>query len=330
METIFNYLENMFLQLPKTPEVLRAKQELGNMMEDKFQELIAEGRKENEAVGIVISEFGNLEELAEELGISQVVNHQNVERDTSRYVDREEAEAFIEMSRRTSIWVSFGVMLCILSPCALIYIGTLQDYSKNGISDGMIVLFGLIPLLLLVAIAVVMFCWNGMKMEKYEYMKKENFQMDAAFKEVLKQRQEQEKPKATLKLIIGILLCIFSVMPLLVVGAMFDDDLYAAYALIFLLVMVSVSICFFIAGGSTVNSLKILLQEEEFSKEGKKSQKLMDVIGGIYWPVATVIYLGWSFWTMDWGFTWIVWPIAGILYGVIASICNIVQKNVSE
>lgn len=330
METIFNYLENMFLQLPKTPEVLRAKQELGNMMEDKFQELIAEGRKENEAVGIVISEFGNLEELAEELGISQVVNHQNVERDTSRYVDREEAEAFIEMSRRTSIWVSFGVMLCILSPCALIYIGTLQDYSKNGISDGMIVLFGLIPLLLLVAIAVVMFCWNGMKMEKYEYMKKENFQMDAAFKEVLKQRQEQEKPKATLKLIIGILLCIFSVMPLLVVGAMFDDDLYAVYALIFLLVMVSVSIWFFIAGGSTVNSLKILLQEEEFSKEGKKSQKLMDVIGGIYWPVATVIYLGWSFWTMDWGFTWIVWPIAGILYGVIASICNIVQKSVSQ
>ncbi len=330
METIFNYLENMFLQLPKTPEVLRAKQELGNMMEDKFQELIAEGRKENEAVGIVISEFGNLEELAEELGISQVVNHQNVERDTSRYVDREEAEAFIEMSRRTSIWVSFGVMLCILSPCALIYIGTLQDYSKNGISDGMIVLFGLIPLLLLVAIAVVMFCWNGMKMEKYEYMKKENFQMDAAFKEVLKQRQEQEKPKATLKLIIGILLCIFSVMPLLVVGAMFDDDLYAAYALIILLVMVSVSIWFFIAGSSTVNSLKILLQEEEFSKEGKKSQKLMDVIGGIYWPVATVIYLGWSFWTMDWGFTWIVWPIAGILYGVIASICNIVQKSVSQ
>ena len=330
METIFNYLENMFLQLPKTPEVLRAKQELGNMMEDKFQELIAEGRKENEAVGIVISEFGNLEELAEELGISQVVNHQNVERDTSRYVDREEAEAFIEMSRRTSIWVSFGVMLCILSPCALIYIGTLQDYSKNGISDGMIVLFGLIPLLLLVAIAVVMFCWNGMKMEKYEYMKKENFQMDAAFKEVLKQRQEQEKPKATVKLIIGILLCIFSVMPLLVVGAMFDDDLYAVYALIFLLVMVSVSIWFFIAGGSTVNSLKILLQEEEFSKEGKKSQKLMDVIGGIYWPIATVIYLGWSFWTMDWGFTWIVWPIAGILYGVIASICNIVQKSVSQ
>lgn len=330
METIFNYLENMFLQLPKTPEVLRAKQELGNMMEDKFQELIAEGRKENEAVGIVISEFGNLEELAEELGISQVVNHQNVERDTSRYVDREEAEAFIEMSRRTSIWVSFGVMLCILSPCAHIYIGTLQDYSKNGISDGMIVLFGLIPLLLLVAIAVVMFCWNGMKMEKYEYMKKENFQMDAAFKEVLKQRQEQEKPKATLKLIIGILLCIFSVMPLLVVGAMFDDDLYAVYALIFLLVMVSVSIWFFIAGGSTVNSLKILLQEEEFSKEGKKSQKLMDVIGGIYWPIATVIYLGWSFWTMDWGFTWIVWPIAGILYGVIASICNIVQKSVSQ
>ena len=37
------------------------------MMEDKYNELIAEGKMDNEATGIVISEFGNLEELAEEL-----------------------------------------------------------------------------------------------------------------------------------------------------------------------------------------------------------------------------------------------------------------------
>ena len=67
METIRNYLENMFLNLPNTPEVYKAKNELWQMMEDKYTELKAEGKSENEAVGIVISEFGNLDELAADL-----------------------------------------------------------------------------------------------------------------------------------------------------------------------------------------------------------------------------------------------------------------------
>ena len=69
MEAIRNYLESMFMNLPMTAEVLKAKDELLQMMEDKYTELKEEGKSENEAVGIVISEFGNLEELAEDLGI---------------------------------------------------------------------------------------------------------------------------------------------------------------------------------------------------------------------------------------------------------------------
>ena len=69
METIRNYLNTMFAGLPDTPEVRKAFEELSAMMEDKYSELIEEGRSENEAVGTVISEFGNLEELAQTLGI---------------------------------------------------------------------------------------------------------------------------------------------------------------------------------------------------------------------------------------------------------------------
>ena len=74
METIRNYLETMFLNLPGTPEVMRAKMELGQMMEDKYNELISEGKSDNEAIGIVISEFGNLDELADSLGIKSFVD----------------------------------------------------------------------------------------------------------------------------------------------------------------------------------------------------------------------------------------------------------------
>lgn len=33
MEVILSYLENMFMNLPRTPQVLRAKEELASMME---------------------------------------------------------------------------------------------------------------------------------------------------------------------------------------------------------------------------------------------------------------------------------------------------------
>ena len=51
MEAIRNYLETMFANLPNTPEVLRAKNELWQMMEDKYNELIADGKSDNEEIG---------------------------------------------------------------------------------------------------------------------------------------------------------------------------------------------------------------------------------------------------------------------------------------
>lgn len=82
MEAIREYLHNMFLNLPETPQVLRAKAELMEMMEDKYEELMREGMSEKEAVGTVISEFGNLEELAEELGIDSFMKQEQAQSDT--------------------------------------------------------------------------------------------------------------------------------------------------------------------------------------------------------------------------------------------------------
>ena len=85
MEAIRNYLETMFLNLPNTPEVYKAKNELWQMMEDKYTELKNEGKSENEAVGTVIAEFGNLDELAEDLGIKQFVHQPRQEQTPMLY-----------------------------------------------------------------------------------------------------------------------------------------------------------------------------------------------------------------------------------------------------
>jgi hypothetical protein len=53
-----------------------------------------------------------------------------------------------------------------------------------------------------------------------------------------------------------------------------------------------------------------LLEEGDYTRLNKKAGRF----DGIYWAVALVIYLGWSFVNMRWEITWIVWPIAGILF----------------
>ena len=93
METIKNYLESMFRNLPNTAEVLKAKNELLQMMEDKYTELIREGKTENEAVAKVIAEFGNLDEVAASLGIKEVIGEKK-ER-TRRNVSLEEIQEFL-------------------------------------------------------------------------------------------------------------------------------------------------------------------------------------------------------------------------------------------
>lgn len=69
MEDISKYLDNLFAQLPNTPEARHAREELGQMMEDRYAELRAKGMGEKDAASAAIAEFGSQEEVRESLGL---------------------------------------------------------------------------------------------------------------------------------------------------------------------------------------------------------------------------------------------------------------------
>ena len=73
MEELKEYLNKVFENVPETPEMLRAKSELLQMMEDKYDGLIDDGMDEKEAISTVISEFGDFDEVGEELGIDKAL-----------------------------------------------------------------------------------------------------------------------------------------------------------------------------------------------------------------------------------------------------------------
>ena len=157
MEAIRNYLETMFANLPNTPEVLRAKNELWQMMEDKYNELIAEGKSDNEAVGTVIAEFGNLDEISEDLGIWNVVSKtQDI---TRRKVTIDEVKRYLHESSNYAYKLALGVFLCIISP-----IGAIIGDAAN-ITDALGILF----LMSFIAAAVVVFVHSSITLNKCDF-----------------------------------------------------------------------------------------------------------------------------------------------------------------
>lgn len=304
METISNYLDNMFINLPQTPEVLRAKEDLMEMMEDKYNELLSEGKMQNEAIGIVISEFGNIQELIEELGIADVhensVNENDVNKNDinenddkekffseedftkqekrendkceKRHVSDLEADEYLFVVRQSASKIASGVFLCICSPISIILLAGMQSVT-SVISDGVIAGVGVTVLLCMVACAVGLFISAGMKMDQFEYLKKECFVLNAAYEQKIYYVWESKKRKFTSKIIAGVMLCIVSVIPLIFVSLITENEFPVIVCVALLMVTVGIAVCLFITAGMEEEAFKVILQEKEFSEKKKVSEK---------------------------------------------------------
>ena len=199
MNAIRNYLDNMFRNLPNTEAVRRAKSELLQMMEDKYEELISEGKTENEAVGIVISEFGNLDELADSLGISEAVTENPVEDKPMLSMDR--VKEYLSMNNTRAILTPLGIALCILSVVSPILAGILPvDLDIIG-AGGM---FGII------AIAVGLFIFSGIKSKEFAEVKNKECSLSIEGAEYVRNERRGFKNSYGLMSSFGIGLCILS------------------------------------------------------------------------------------------------------------------------
>ena len=250
METIRNYLNAMFGGLPDTPEVRKAYEELAAMMEDKYTELIEEGRSENEAVGTVISEFGNLEELAQTLGIEDYMKRtgeaqsqktasasdSNRTDSTGRASDSYKAESdmrrdyaddeyyeyrravtagevcdFLSAGNLAALLRSFGVFLCITAPIGAV----LFDNMGGGWLEDALDSFGVALMFVFIAAAVACFLISGSLMKPWAFLRKEPCAFDADAWEVIDEQERINESDGARKKIIGIVLCILCVVPVI-------------------------------------------------------------------------------------------------------------------
>lgn len=317
MNTIETYLENMFASMPRTNEIMKVKADLLANMEDKYNELKDEGKTENEAIGIVISEFGNIDELIRELGIN--IN-QEVEGEVLPELTDHEVSEYIEVNTKSGRLVGIGVVLCILGAASIILVSKLvEDGFIRSFSEDTAIMLGLIPLFIMVAIAVGLFIYSGTMVEKYKYLEY-GFNLPAHLKNELKQRHQGYNSTYTLSVIIGVSLCILS-PAVIFISSLFGEDAIV-YGVVGLLIMVAMAVYIFIYFGKIKENYKRLLCLDEYSKPYKQKQeeqRAINIVASIVWPIAVVIFLISGFIFNKWGVNWIIFPIVGIIFGAFSA-----------
>ncbi len=235
------------------------------------------------------------------------------ERESTPILTRAEGEAFLSEVERGRKKIALGVLMCIISPTPLFFLSDLAD--KGAVGETPAAALGIAILLAVVACALPLFITTGLKLSKFEYIKTTIFTPEEELKLQVEQLHKEYEPTFTKSMVTGVLLCVLSVIPLIITSIVSD---FSVIGLIILLLIVSVAVYIFIKAGMRHDSYCQILQSGEYSPENKAPETtLQKVVGGIYWPLIVVLYLGLSFITHRWDVTWIIWPAAAIIYGAI-------------
>ena len=245
-----------------------------------------------------------------------------------RRVSMEEANAFLSVKATTSKSIALATFLCILSPICLLILGAISEVSEYGLADNVAGGIGMIVLLLLVTIAVALFVSSGRKTAAYDYLEKEIFETEYGVSGMVSSLKTQYNETHTRNNIIGAGLCIMALIPLFG-GTIFNDEneLLLTIMLSSSFIIAGIGVVFFISSGIVWASYEKLLQEGDYSKEKKESQSIAATISVIYWSIATAVYLGYSLSTNNWGYSWVIWVVAAVVFPAIVTISNLLGKR---
>ena len=259
--------------------------------------------------------------LKDELELSTAVPaelQESSEGGSVRSVSMEEASAFLEHRERSSRRVALGVLMCILSPILLIVLSSAQEHGLIALSEQQVTGIGLAAMLLLIGGAVALFIIQGLRASKFEYLSKESIETSYGVDGIVRDRREKFRHSFNTHIALGVVLCVVAALPLFIAMFFFGGEdksanefPYAVAAACLLLLV----------------ALGVYLIVRAYTRQKKAENRNNDLLSSIYWCSVTAIFLAYSFITGRWHRSWIIWPVAGVAFGVVIAVANALRKR---
>lgn len=317
MDTIKNYVESVFANLPKTPEVLDQKNAMLNSMQNKYQQLKSEDKNEHEAISAAIAAHGNVDDYTvSDIPTAPLENLQN-----EVYLTPEQVDEYIDHRHHFAWAMATGVFLCIMGPASLFLGQYLTGYQngQGGRTSELLDILTLVPLFIFIAAGVALFILYGMKEQQFE-LEHKRIQLDSTTYARLKADHKAFRPRLAVAIAIGVALCILAPVSMLLSVVLLGED--NSLSLVFLLSFIAIGVFLFVFYGIQDETYEKLLSIGGFSKDKAENNKVVGIVAGVVFPLAAAIYLIAGFVYYAWGSAWIIFPIVGILFGIFATVYN--------
>ena len=246
-----------------------------------------------------------------------------------RCVTMEQAADYLALRRAAAPKLAAATLLCVLSPVALLLLAALSDRPGAALSENAAAGIGLCVLLVLVAAAVAVFITCAAQVKAYAFLETEPFETAYGVTGMVRERRAAAAPEHTRGKVAGTVLCILSAVPLFIAVCLNGPDLLYVAAVCLLLVLAGVGSALFVYGGVYQAAMDRLLEEGDYVRPRKRQNGVVGAISSIYWLTVTAAYLLWTFgpwWDAQPQDTWILWAVAGVLYGAVMALVRGIRK----
>ncbi len=242
-------------------------------------------------------------------------------------VSLEQANKYVSSKIEMSGLITKGGLLSLCSVIPLFFFLAMAETGRLGITGSAAAALGIVSILVMVAIAVSFF----IKINQYEddvaIIDDEDFELAYGVHSIFQDKLKKFRPIYNRRLSIGIFMFMFSFLPLVVTSMFFNSSEAVLMMLIVLFLMIAIGLYIVIPISAQYDAYNTILEDRVVDTVKSRRAKRAEKLAAFYWPLLFAIYLGWSLWTMNWGTTWIIWPVGAVLFIALVGLTELFEKE---
>lgn len=243
-------------------------------------------------------------------------------------VTLEEATLYLNNKTEYSNLIARGVLLCIYSVVPIIFLLALSWQNSFNLDSNVASVLGLILLFVILTIGVVTLVKVNNFSADIEKFEATSFELEYGVVGIFKEKTKNYKPKYYKRIAISIVLLLTSCVPLITVAILIKSYSMVLYMVVILLLMAGMGVYLIIPTSLCYNALNLVIGEGDYAPYKRKLVKRTEKLASFYWPLVTAIFIGCSLWTMAWGITWIIWPVASIGFAALIGLVGLFDDDV--
>lgn len=242
-------------------------------------------------------------------------------------ISLEQALKYVDIKVIVADLVAKGVALCVCSAIPLFFLLAMAETSQLNLTGDTAAALGIASIFVMIALGVSFFIKTNRYKRELAPIDSERFELSYGVHSVFTEELEKFSAVYQKRLSMGVALFIFSTIPLLLVAILTGKPDTTLLMVIVMLLMIAAGIYMVMPAATQFDAYNYILVEGDLDAGKSKRVKQAEKLAAFYWPLLVAIYLGWSFWTMSWGITWIIFPVGAVAFAALVGLMGLLDKD---